>query len=372
MLDRIGAQPRWRSAASWPPLSSGCGPARHRPARQCPGDLHRHGRGRDGAHAGQADTDAINRASRYSFGEATGITQTVRNYGASLGFAILGTVLIIRFRPRSPSRLPPRACPAPPRRRRRPRSPSCRAATTSPPFPRSSAPTSPPPPATCSTAWAYHGRRGAGGAARAQARRPGRHHANRGGVQPPAARRGPRRRPHRPGGRPEDSSPSNSRQAGVSLMPSPTGIEPPSARRSAIRSGGCWIRGPASRSGAGHDGGNLLVQVERRHLHEQLLHFAALAVLCLFPFMIIVAAESGSDMRDVLIAASVSIRRPETSTSSCPREVTQDDPHRRGRGGAPRGARHRLHLQVWYERVYDQPRAELGPALANRLLGWPA
>ena len=47
---------------------------------------------------GQANTDAINRASRYSYGEATGITQTVRNYGASLGFAILGTILISRFR----------------------------------------------------------------------------------------------------------------------------------------------------------------------------------------------------------------------------------------------------------------------------------
>ena len=47
---------------------------------------------------GQANTDAINRASRYSYGEATGITQTVRNYGASLGFAILGTVLITQFR----------------------------------------------------------------------------------------------------------------------------------------------------------------------------------------------------------------------------------------------------------------------------------
>jgi EmrB/QacA subfamily drug resistance transporter len=47
---------------------------------------------------GQANTDAINRASRFSYGEATGITQTVRNYGASLGFAILGTVLISEFR----------------------------------------------------------------------------------------------------------------------------------------------------------------------------------------------------------------------------------------------------------------------------------
>ncbi len=47
---------------------------------------------------GQANTDAVNRASRYSYGEATGITQTVRNYGASLGFAILGTILISAFR----------------------------------------------------------------------------------------------------------------------------------------------------------------------------------------------------------------------------------------------------------------------------------
>jgi hypothetical protein len=43
---------------------------------------------------GPANTDAINRASRLSYGEATGITQTVRNYGASLGLAVLGTILL--------------------------------------------------------------------------------------------------------------------------------------------------------------------------------------------------------------------------------------------------------------------------------------
>ena len=43
-----------------------------------------------------ANTDAINRAPSTSYGEATGITQTVRNYGASLGLAILGTILIAR------------------------------------------------------------------------------------------------------------------------------------------------------------------------------------------------------------------------------------------------------------------------------------
>jgi hypothetical protein len=62
---------------------------------------------------GQANTDAINRASRYSYGEATGITQTVRNYGASLGFAILGTLLITRFRSAITSSLTAKGLPGP-------------------------------------------------------------------------------------------------------------------------------------------------------------------------------------------------------------------------------------------------------------------
>jgi hypothetical protein len=43
---------------------------------------------------GPASTDAVNRASKLAYGEATGITQTVRNYAASLGLAILGTILV--------------------------------------------------------------------------------------------------------------------------------------------------------------------------------------------------------------------------------------------------------------------------------------
>ncbi len=43
---------------------------------------------------GPANTDAVNRASRLSYGEATGITQTIRNYSSSLGLAILGTILL--------------------------------------------------------------------------------------------------------------------------------------------------------------------------------------------------------------------------------------------------------------------------------------
>ena len=42
-----------------------------------------------------ANTDAINRATRATYGEVTVITQTVRNFGASLGLAVLGTVLIL-------------------------------------------------------------------------------------------------------------------------------------------------------------------------------------------------------------------------------------------------------------------------------------
>ncbi|WP_096304470.1 MFS transporter [Jatrophihabitans sp. GAS493] len=46
---------------------------------------------------GQSNTDALNQAPSTSYGEATGITQTVRNYGASLGLAILGTIQVSVF-----------------------------------------------------------------------------------------------------------------------------------------------------------------------------------------------------------------------------------------------------------------------------------
>jgi len=45
---------------------------------------------------GPASTDAVNRAPQTSYGEVTGINQTVRNFGASLGLAVLGTILILR------------------------------------------------------------------------------------------------------------------------------------------------------------------------------------------------------------------------------------------------------------------------------------
>jgi EmrB/QacA subfamily drug resistance transporter len=42
-----------------------------------------------------ANTDALNRVASNRYGEATGITQTVRNFGSSLGLAVLGSVLIL-------------------------------------------------------------------------------------------------------------------------------------------------------------------------------------------------------------------------------------------------------------------------------------
>ncbi len=60
---------------------------------------------------GQANTDAINHASRLSYGEATGITQTVRNYAASLGLAVLGAILVSALRSRLTSSLTAKGLP---------------------------------------------------------------------------------------------------------------------------------------------------------------------------------------------------------------------------------------------------------------------
>ena len=43
---------------------------------------------------GPASTDALNRAPGVAYGEVTGITQTVRNLGASLGLAVMGSLFV--------------------------------------------------------------------------------------------------------------------------------------------------------------------------------------------------------------------------------------------------------------------------------------
>jgi len=46
---------------------------------------------------GPASTDAVNRAIDATYGEVTGITQTVRNYASALGFAMLGSLMSNRI-----------------------------------------------------------------------------------------------------------------------------------------------------------------------------------------------------------------------------------------------------------------------------------
>ncbi len=58
-----------------------------------------------GLMVGPANTDAINQVGSLSYGEATGVTQTVRNFGASFGLAALGTLLVTVERSRLTSRL---------------------------------------------------------------------------------------------------------------------------------------------------------------------------------------------------------------------------------------------------------------------------
>jgi EmrB/QacA subfamily drug resistance transporter len=62
---------------------------------------------------GPANTDAINQVGRLSYGEATGITQTVRNFGASFGLAALGTLLVTVERNHLVTRLERLGLPAP-------------------------------------------------------------------------------------------------------------------------------------------------------------------------------------------------------------------------------------------------------------------
>jgi membrane protein len=102
------------------------------------------------------------------------------------------------------------------------------------------------------------------------------------------------------------------------------------------------------------------------------LQFAALAVVCLFPFLITVSAESGGDARHALIARlgldERAARDVDALMSSGSHTVTTLSIVGAvfvllGEMGIAST------LQIWYQRVYDQPPAQtLWRQLTNRLL----
>jgi membrane protein len=102
------------------------------------------------------------------------------------------------------------------------------------------------------------------------------------------------------------------------------------------------------------------------------LQFAALTVLCLFPFLIIVSAESGGDARHALVARlgldQTAARDVNELMSSGRHAVTTLSIV--GAAVVFFGAMGMAStLQVWYQRVYDQPPARnMARQLADRFL----
>ena len=162
-------------------------------------------------------------------------------------------------------------------------------------------------------------------------------------------------------------------QAGVSLTPSPTRIR--ATKRQALRDQERRLLDQGSRAvdrARATTAGTFWSRLNAVAFMNSSLQFAALAVLCLFPFMIIVSAESGGDVRHVLIARlgldQKATRDVDELTSSGSHAVTTLSIV--GAAVVLLGALGIASiLQVWYERVYDQPPAQnVARQLANRLL----
>jgi membrane protein len=102
------------------------------------------------------------------------------------------------------------------------------------------------------------------------------------------------------------------------------------------------------------------------------LQFAVLAVLCLFPFVFLVSAESGGDARHALIArlgldqkAAQDVNQLMSSGSHAVTDLSIVGAALVFLGAIGIAST----LQLWYQRVYDQPPApKWTRQLANRLL----
>jgi membrane protein len=162
-------------------------------------------------------------------------------------------------------------------------------------------------------------------------------------------------------------------QAGVSLAPSPTRTGAPrlqalhdQERRLADQGSHAvdWVKATTA--------GTFWARLNAVDFMNSSLQFAALAVLCLFPFLITVSAESGGDARHAL-AARLGLDQKATQAVD---ELMSSGSHAVTTLSIVGGAIVLLGalgiastLQVWYERAYNQPPAQnLARQLANRLL----
>ena len=91
---RARARPSCPAARS-PPSASTCGARNSTTCRSAnSGTSSRSPASASAWCSGRSSTDALNRAARATYGAVTGLTQTVRNFGGSLGLAVLGSILI--------------------------------------------------------------------------------------------------------------------------------------------------------------------------------------------------------------------------------------------------------------------------------------
>ena len=169
-------------------------------------------------------------------------------------------------------------------------------------------------------------------------------------------------------------------QAGVSLTPSPTQAGP--AKRHTLRDGERWLLEEEQRLLAMESravdwvkattAGAFWSRLNAVDFMNSSMQFAVLAVLCLFPFVFFVSAESGGDARHALIIrlgldqkAAHDVNQLMSAGSHAVTDLSIIGAVLVIFGAVGIAST----LQLWYQRVYDQPPApNWARQLANRLL----
>ena len=169
-------------------------------------------------------------------------------------------------------------------------------------------------------------------------------------------------------------------QAGVSLTPSPTQAGP--AKRHTLRDGERWlleeerrlleVESRAAEWVKATAAGTFWSKLNAVDFMNSSMQFAVLAVLCLFPFVFLVSAESGGDARHALIIrlgldqkAAHDVNQLMSAGSHAVTDLSIIGAVLVIFGAVGIAST----LQLWYQRVYDQPPApKWTRQLANRFL----